>query len=498
MNEKPLLTKMRNEYKYFGGLSILYGLIFAFCLYKNMYGITFPLCVLITIGTAVLLLKKINYKIQKQSLPYVVGMVLLGISTALTTSTFFHFFNLLGIILLFFVFMIHQFYNDSIWDFPGYLKRIFILLGTIIGSVHYPYIHGSKYMASGKNEKKYTLLAVIIGFCSAIGVLCIVLPLLLKSDLVFAKIFGELLKYINFATIFGICFMIILGFTCCYAFFAALCRYNFPEGRGRKLKYYNPIIGITFSSIISFIYLIYCLIQILYLFIGVHTGLPADVTYAEYARGGFWELLFVSFINFLMVLLCMYIFSENLILKVILTTISGCTFIMIFSAFYRMIMYIGAYHLTFLRILVLWFLTVLTLIMAGVIISIYKKAFPLFHYIVAIVSILYIGFSFSHPDKIIVRYNISHAECIDMTDIFFFIHRTSLDAAPEIASIDLDSLVSDQESKEYMEESMYNYFYNISTENEGIYFRKANYSRIRAKLAADKYLEEHEGYVKER
>ena len=30
---------------------------------------------------------------------------------------------------------------------------------------------------------------------------------------------------------------------------------------------------------------------------------------------------------------------------------------------------------------------------------------------------------------------------------------------------------------------------DIAQGNEGIFFRKANYSRIRAKLAADKYLE---------
>ena len=85
-----------------------------------------------------------------------------------------------------------------------------------------------------------------------------------------------------------------------------------------------------------------------------------------------------------------------------------------------------------------------------------------------------------------------------MSDIFFFMNRTSLDAVPEIAAIDLDSLVKDEESKEFIEESMYNYFSNISAENEGIYFRKANYSRIRAKLTADKYLEEHADYIKER
>ncbi|MEY8506929.1 DUF4173 domain-containing protein [Lachnospiraceae bacterium 42-17] len=493
MNEKPLITKMRENYRYFGGLSLIYGLIFTFCLYKNMSGITFPICVAITIIFAILFMKKIGFSLQRNSILYITGMILLGISTSFTSSFFLHFFNLLGIILLFFVFMIHQFYNDINWNFPAYLKRIFILFGTVIECIPYPYWHGSKYVNRNKENKNHnTLIAIVIGVLLSLAVLCVTLPLLLKSDLMFAKIFGEILKHINFSTIFGVSFMGILGFTLCYAFFSALCKYNFPEGRARKLKYYNPIIGITFTSVISFVYFVYCMIQIMYLFIGIHAGLPENVTYAQYARGGFWELLFVSFINFVMVLMCMYIFSDNLVLKFVLTFVSGCTFIMILSAAYRMILYIGAYHLTFLRILVLWFLTVLTFIMGGVIISIYMKKFPLFQYIVAVVSVFYISLSFLRPDTIVAKYNITHMDEASCENVFYLLYNTSWDAVPEIAKLDKKvDLTKIKNENEFFEEQIKNYFIYVSEENNDIYFRKANYSRIKAKLVADRWLEEH-------
>lgn len=493
MNEKPLVTRMRENYKYFGGLSLIYGVIFTFCLYNNLSGITFPICVIISISFAILFMKKIEFHLQKNSFLYIAGMVLLGLSTALTSSFFLHFFNMLGIILLFFVFMIHQFYNDINWNFPAYLKRIFILFGTIIECIPYPYWHGTKYINRNKDSKNNnTFIAIIIGILLSLVVLSVTLPLLLKSDLMFAKIFGEILKHINFTTVFGVSFMGILGFTLCYAFFSALCKYNFPEGRLRKLKYYNPIIGITFTGVISFVYFIYCMIQIMYLFIGIHAGLPENVTYAQYARGGFWELLFVSFINFVMVLICMYIFSENTVLKIVLTFVSVCTFIMILSAAYRMRIYIGAYHLTFLRILVLWFLAVLIFIMGGVIVSIYKKRFPLFQYIVVVVSVFYITLSFLRPDTIVAKYNIQHMDEISCEDIFYLLYNTSYDAVPEIAKLGEKMDITDiKNENEFFEEQMRNYFINISEENEGIYFRKANYSRIRAKLAADKWLKEN-------
>lgn len=483
MKEKPLVMEMRMNYKYFGGLSAVYGLIFAFCLYKNMSGITFPLCVVVTIIFAWLFMKKIHFCLQKNSAVYIAGMILLGVSTALTDSFFLHFFNLAGIILLFFIFMLHQFYNDNRWNFPAYLKRIGMLFGNIVECLPYPFWHGSMYLRKNRKNKNHnTFLAIVTGFMVALGILSVTLPLLLKSDLMFAKVFGKICKYIHFSAIFGVSVTIIIGFTLSYGTFGALCKYNLPEGRERRRRVYNPVIGITFTGIVGCIYFIYCMIQIVYLFAGTKTGLPEHITYARYARGGFWELLFVSMINFIMVLLCVYIFAENTALKAALTFVSGCTFIMILSAAYRMFLYIGAYHLTFLRILVLWFLSVLTFILCGTIVSIYNKRFPLFYYITAVVSVFYIGLSFARPDAVVAKYNIAHMDEINNEDISYLIYNTSLDAAPQLAKVEGD---------ERTEQMLFHYFANISAESDEIYFRKANYSRIRAKLSAEQWLKEH-------
>ena len=157
MKENMLIMRMRDNYKYFGGLSLIYGLIFTFCLYKNISGVTFPVCVGATIVFAVLFMRKIEYRIMKNSIPYIAGMGLLGISSAFTTSTFMHIFNIVGILFLFMVFMIHQFYNDYLWNFPAYFQRILILLGTTVQSVPYPYWHGGWFFRKKKNIKMYIL-----------------------------------------------------------------------------------------------------------------------------------------------------------------------------------------------------------------------------------------------------------------------------------------------------------------------------------------------------
>lgn len=72
-------------------------------------------------------------------------------------------------------------------------------------------------------------------------------------------------------------------------------------------------------------------------------------------------------------------------------------------------MYIRAYHLTYLRVLVLFGLLVLVVLFTGTIIYLYKNTFPLMKYMIVACGGLYIAFALSHPDTYIARYNLACA-----------------------------------------------------------------------------------------
>lgn len=494
--EKPIIKLMRENYTYFGGLSFLYGVIFTFCLYQNVYGITFPIYVIATILFAILFMKKMNYKVVKKTPIYLVGMILLGISTAMTTNAALLLFNWIGIVLLFMVFMIRQFYTDASWNFPQYLKRILILIGTTVLNLILPFIHGAKFLSEGESKKKKTIFSIIVGLVIALLLLVIILPLLLSSDMMFEKLFDHLLKDIDIPTVVGVCVTCAIGIVTSYGFMAALGEYNFPVPQEKKRKTFSPVIGITFNAVLTLIYGIYVFIQIFYVFAGMQRGLPDGVTYAKYAQTGFYQLLFVGIINFILVMICMYVFDNNLVLKILLTMICGCTFLMMISAVYRMLLYVGEYHLTFLRVLVLWFLIVLVMIMIGVIVSMYKSRFPLFQFIVGVVACMYIALSLSRPDAWIAAYDVQHTKSMTSNDVNYMMQCLSQDAAAEIAQIDPKE-VHDEYTKEISADIgylMHDYFSQIEIRNEGTYFRKANYSRIRATVAAKKWMEEHQEY----
>lgn len=492
LNDKEQIIK--NNYIFFGGISLLYGIVFAFCTYRNLFGATFVLTALSTVAVLTIFLKKINLKVKKETKIYFTSLILCGISTCFTANILIQFFNWCWLIVLLMMAMLSQFFEERQWNVFSYIKYLIILFFTTIGYFILPLSEGKENLQiKVKNQNKIehkTMMMVLVGTVCAAGVLFIVFPLLLSSDLVFKRMFENLFSIFDFDMIFpnittamGIIITALIGFVTIYAFFYASCHAEFPRNPERKVPYYNPLTGITFSLVIAFVYLIYSGIQIIYLFLG--TGLPDGITYSEYARSGFFQLVAVAFINVGMVLVCMYLFRENRWLKGILTIISFCTFIMIISAAYRMTLYVSVYHLTVLRVLVYWALAVLSLVMAGVIASIYKKRFPLIRYMTVVIVCGYLLLAFAKPDYWIAKYNVSHMDTISRADLDYMMFGLSMDAAPVIAEIPEDKMESfDHE----VEDQFYEYFSAILEDNRNTDFRKTNFSRLRAKTAAEKYL----------
>lgn len=504
--EPRLMKRLRENYGYVSGLCLLYGVIFAFCRYENPNGITEPVLMCAMIGISYLLLKRIGIEVKKKTAAYAVGMALLGVSTAMTCSGFLVFFNMAGSLLLFLAGMMHQFYEDEKWSFPTFIKNITVVCFTALGHVFRPFSHGYAYLAEAKGEaagsKRKTAAAVGIGILIAAGLLLVVFPTLLRSDMVFAGLFKDWFIDIEFGSAFVIGLMILAGFTASYALLSALCSRQF-EDVPLTGKQYNALVGITFTGILAGVYVLYAGVQIGYLFLKLGT-LPEGVTYSAYAREGFFELLFVGIVNFILVLACVALFQENRLLRGILTVVCGCTFIMIASAVYRMALYVQTYHLTLLRILVLWFLTVLALIMGGVTVSIYRKAFPMFRYLAAVVGCGYILLSFAKPDRLIAEYNLRHWETVSVSDVQYILYGLSDDAVPVIAGMDLAEFEGgvsggDESGIAYryewtadIKQEMRNYFYEIADRYKGMSVRELNLAKLQARNAAIKWLEENE------
>lgn len=461
MEQKMKTTQTPNPLFPFMAIgSGIYAFFFTIFLYQNNSGITYPFFVGGTCLFFCFYLKKSGITAKKGIFFFIISLLLLGISTCLTDSWCLHFFNKLGILLLTFCMVLYSLYDDRTWDFSKYLSSICNIIATSIVFIFQPFTDFRAYLMSKNKEEKQIppgIKYISFGLLISLPLLLVVMILLASADIVFANIFDKLffnlienlLDFLLKENIIFITFMLLFGFFAPYCILSRLNLRNIKEETEDK-RTGEPIIAITFTAVLSLVYLVFSAIQVIYLFAGFGT-LPYDYTYAEYAREGFFQLVFVCLINLILVLTCMKRFRKNAVLKGLLTFISVCTYIMIASSAYKMLLYINCFYLTFLRVFVLWALFVIFILITGVLIFIYKESFPYFKFSLVAVTLLYLMFSFSRPDYWIAKYNVSHYNADSLytgyTDMNYLVYNLSADAAPVLYSAAVTDFHPDTQEK---------------------------------------------------
>ena len=441
---RPVRTAKKQEEKIskYGLYTLIYAVVTAFFLYKNARGVTFPFFAIGTVAYFDFCLRKMGGKWQKKDVLYAIAVLLLGISVFLTEDKQMTGLAKWTIGFLIGIYSLHVIYDETEWKFMRYIQAILQVIGGSIehigsaftetftyfkdrkkdqtasdgspekaaeaeatGDAEPAVLSGEADVKPVKPKKESKLIYVGIGILVSIPLVIIIVSLLCQADAVFKEAVDRLLELIDLENIIGVLLTVILTFVGAYANVRYLDEKSIRI-QDKEHHVYEPVLAITVTSIITVIYLFFCGIQVVYLTFGNYLTLPDGYTYAEYAHEGFYELLTVCILNLIIVLVASYFFGENTVLKVILTVICVCTYIMLISSAYRMFLYVREYDLTKLRVYVLYGLFVLAILLVGVIIYIYRETFPLFRYGIAILTGAIIILVYSHPAILIAKYNI--------------------------------------------------------------------------------------------
>ena len=350
------------------------------------------------------------------------------------------------------------------------------------------------------SSKNSNVFYVVAGIVITIPLFVVVFAMLSSADVVFRNFADGIFEGFSLSVIISIGFRIGFMFVVTYSVMCYAVKKELIEEVSDK-KNMEPLIAIPMALIMTMLYLVFSVIQIVYLFMG-NMELPDGYTYAEYAREGFFQLLAVSILNLIIVLVCLCYFKPNKLLKGILAVMSICTFIMIASSALRMIIYIQYYYLTFLRILVLWSLVVLALVFIGVMIYIFTDTFPLFRYSMVVVTCLYIVLAFAKPDYWIAKVNVEGSKETrsvffkgEVYNDFYLFEELSADATPVIIEWmeDKGSVIKGYYLKNIgyvrtnSDQCGYIHMKNALVDTEDMGIREFNVSRYRAKkLIMDK------------
>lgn len=193
------------------------------------------------------------------------------------------------------------------------------------------------------------------------------------------------------------------------------------EGTASVNKVQNIHIFSMFFGLIAVMFLLFIGVQFRYLFGGNEYVLKsAGLTYAQYARNGFFQIVTVTALTIPLLLggqsLLKSLSSSDLrLFKIIAGVVAGSLLMLLASAFYRMSLYVDAYGLSSLRIYVTAAMIWMALILA--LYFVFGLRWQLSRYGLAGVAaacFVALGVNVMRPDRLIASYNLSRHERVDV------------------------------------------------------------------------------------
>lgn len=432
--------------------SIILSLLHSILFWDRKPGISVFIFTLATVGYLIYVLYKKNRIINRYGLLFSIPIVLLSSTYFIFNNELFSIINGLVIIALFIVMCIYT--CKPRLKLPNFIYEfISVILGTLesIGDI-IKEIKSLKRDKAGNSNTFKIIKAIVI----SIPIILIVLALLMSADQVFEKAFRWIFDFIIdisavdglFTTILRIGLMIVIfliigGFLVNVVEENTMFNDNAKENNNeeKNKKSFDFLTANMIFTILNIIYAIFSIIQFSTLF--THSANITNFNYSEYARQGFFQLMFVSFINFGLLM----IFNINkvadgekkLYTKVMEIAMIVFTIVIIISAFYRMYLYEQTYGYTYLRIFVYFILFTELVLTIPVIMYISGKDLNLLKIAITTCTIMYVILNFINIDNLIAKKNIDmYFESGDLTkfDLSYIITNTNTDAISQIKRLE--------------------------------------------------------------
>lgn len=440
------------------GLSVVLGLLFDYFFFEKVPGISFPVYIILVAAGIAALSRVLRQRLQASAWWLAVPLIGFAAMVAIRANEFLAFLNVVACLSLLLV-IAQTAFRRRLTDLRigEYLRIPFLPLrflapaGLTVRSV----------LTSPKAYRDRPLLRQVVkGIALTLPILVIFLLLFASADLVIQRYLTGIFSFrIDEELVPRLMLMafVSFGFIGAYSYlFGRTEPEPAPDDGPRK-----PILGkvesmIMFGSV-NALFFGFILVQLTYLFGGQAIISDQVFTYAEYARKGFFELLAVGIVAFVLLWLAeKYVEvkekGHSLLFKVLSSVLIAQVIIVMASAFRRLQLYEEAYGFTAQRL----YSHAFTILLAAVFLILAYKiirsasdkafAFPTFLAVIAFVAVM----NLMNPDAFIARQNFARYDETGKIDANYL---TSLsdDAVPVILD-NYDSLP--QEDQEILEKEL--------------------------------------------
>ena len=263
---------------------------------------------------------------------------------------------------------------------------------------------GNAFRSSGTLGKKGG--AIALGLCFSVPVLILMIPLLMGADAAFEGLLDQLPEFdlaeFLATLVLGGCFAFIL-----YTRGTALRFYKAPPQPLKERKGLPTLTVNTLLVTVVFVYCVYLVSQLAYFTGGFAGLLPEDYTLAQYARRGFFEMAALCGVNLGIMVFSLSLCRENAprSTRFLCLFIGLVTVFLVSTASAKMLLYIGSYGLTRLRVLTQVIMIFLALVTVLVSVWLFVPKLPYMKAVVLIALIIGAAVSWADVDTFVARYN---------------------------------------------------------------------------------------------
>lgn len=273
---------------------------------------------------------------------------------------------------------------------------------------------GTPFAALGsfKNLSHKRAVYVLLGLGVSLPLLLVVVPLLGEADALFRHLTGGLVEWVALHLSSWMA-RLTVGLVLAPLFFSLL--YLLRRGGPSKdavaaeARTVDAALPITVLAAMDGLYLLFLAVQFAALFGGERYLAEAGVTYAEYARSGFFQLVAVAGLNLTLGLLSVQFTDQTgrgwRWVRFMSTLLVGVSMVMLGSAAYRMTLYVMEYGLSFKRFLTYWAMVMLLLFFVAALMKIWRTGFSFFKVLLVAGLAGWLMLNYCNVDFLVERYN---------------------------------------------------------------------------------------------
>ena len=301
----------------------------------------------------------------------------LGLTFALGSNWYFRLWNCLALLVLL---PLHAVAGASRfpWWRPAILwERPLLLLRGLFGHLNAP----AAVLTSGKKEQDSRRAFILAaGACGALALVALLLPILASADALFAAATAGLRAFIqkHFTTAL---WKLLWGLVLTPFLFGLLASIRRPQPlevpAAEKSPKADGLLFVVMLAALDTLYLLFLAVQSAGLFGGADYLAARGISYADWARSGFFQMVGVTVLNLAVLLPALALSRREgrawTVLHLLSALLAAESLVLLASACWRMTLYVAAYGLSFKRLMTYWGMAMMALFLLT---ALYKTRRP--------------------------------------------------------------------------------------------------------------------------